>query len=224
MVHQFQASGPFWRITPGRAMAQLPTMFTTATTKFRENLHAVHAQHLGQLANKARANFYSDIKRPAETGEGKGGRRETGNFTFGGSGSAFVGRLIEEGDKIGFGWPDVDQADRSTNFVWRSLEFGLAGHTAGPSARFSELAPYMPIGHHKLPRAFWFTSGDPGSSRLVVGKFGYRQASQRFGRGQQTWGRGIEGKHFLERAWFETAIGNPNKYRPVVQKSFIAFR
>ena len=234
MASKFQASGPFLRIGLG-GVEQLPTLFTKATSNFRENLHAVHAQYLGQLANRARSNFYSSIQRPAESGEGEGSRRETGHFTFGGDGSAFVGRLMEKGNRYGFGWPDVDRADQATNFVWRSLEFGLRGTRNAPSTLYlQDTGSFFPRSHHKLPRAFYFKpGGGPSVDVLVPMKGGrYRQASQRprprwgkpRGPKEQTMGAGIVGRHFLEVSWLETKIGNPEKYDRVVQKSFYAFK
>ena len=232
MASKFQASGPFLRIGLG-GVEQLPTLFTTATTKFRENLHAVHAQHIGQLDRIAHAMFVGSKIRGGETGE-RSGTRETGNFTFGGANSAFQGRLMEKGDTFGFGWPDVDRADQATNFVWRSLEFGLRGTRHGPTARFRETIAggnVFPQGWHQLPRAFYFEGGGPSTSRMVLGRGGGRQAramaqgpKKKMHGYDKTMGAGIGGKHFLEDAWFAARIGNPQNYRSVVQKSFHAFR
>ena len=234
----FQASGGFWRIRASDNWFQIPTMFTVATTEFRENLHAVHARHIRTLDEIAEGIFLSSKIREGETGVRPGGGRmgrQTGRFSFGGRASAFQGRLSEEGKKIGFGWPDIDTADRATEFVWRSLEFGLWGSKHRPEARTQAGSQVMPRGHHELPRRFSFVGGGPKTSTMVIGGGNTRQFSQRHRsvlrttREQEegtdkTIGAGIQGKHFIEGAWEQAKIGDPKRYREVVKKSFRAFR
>jgi len=235
----FQASGEFLRIRPNETLAQLPTALAQSVPKFRENLHAVHAQFIGQLDNRAESIFNASIIRRGERGQGKGGTRDrqTGNFTFGGKSSAFVGILMEKGSRVGFGWPDIDRADAATNRVWRALEFGLSGKRHLPSSKIIDSSVWAG-GIHVLPRAFHFEPGQgPATDRLIPTAGGYRQASQspqRIARRKSwggekstlgmTMGEGFEGKHFIENAWIEMKVGDARRYRPVVQKSFAAFR
>ena len=246
----FGPSGLIFRVSPIHGMVTLPTALAAIPSDWKKNIHAYHANLLGQLAKAGRRRFTEDIKRPAESGEGIGGNRDrqTGKFTFGvRSGGAFVGRLMEENGQEAFGWPDVEHADAVTNYVWRSLEHGLKGTEtsvyrisgAVSTGYFASDVGYMttmPRGVHRLPRAFHFTSSSPASAKLRLGydpsaldPSGNRRKSQDHIRRslgripmKSKYGAGFEGKRFIAGSWGEV-INNQRmigKYDTIIRKSF----
>jgi hypothetical protein len=184
--------------------------------KLDQNTHNSAAASVTYVRNAAEENFLSDIRRPNEQSSHPE-RRETGNFTFGpkDSGSAFQGTVFETSKKglFGFGFPNIQQADSITNFVWRSLEYGLRGTEHEPSALISTSPPF-PTGTHVLPRRYFFTTYQPSSAVLVMPKKFARKGP----RGQDIHkggpGKGIPGKHFIERAWLQSLDRINNKWEP----------
>jgi hypothetical protein len=191
-----------------------------ATRDLLDNIHFVHLGYFSALSNAALRNFESDIQRPMESGEGGGGRRETGNFTFGRrSGGAFVGVFVEPNGKRGalqgFGYPDVDKADAATNGVWRSLEMGLEGRHHLPSTYSDDMFRFRPKGTHIMPKQFYdFTSTSPSEAVLYFG--GKRTRRTRAG-------AGFEGKHFIEKAWMEVTSRIEGDYENIARVAFGAF-
>lgn len=116
-----------------------------------KNMNAYHARQIGVLTQRARQNFEESVTRPNESGA-RVHARMSGRFVFGGDSGTFRGKIINEPstDQYGFGYPDIATADRRTNYVWRTLEFGLAPH---PQAIKH---PFAPIGRAKFPSKFTF--------------------------------------------------------------------
>ncbi len=195
---------------------ELATALAAATRDLGKDAIAVTRAGARYVTGQARLHFLEDIKRPAERGQGAGGRRETGHFTFGGSG-AFVQRDIKISDtEFGFGFPDVAQADARTNFVWRSLEFGLPGtRNRSTYLQFSELSQFFPQGTHKLPRRFKFSSESRSSAVLLVGEGRFRNIRE---------GGGFEGKHFIEKAWQDFFANWTREYDQVTNRAFRAWK
>lgn len=235
---------PFY-VKPDGKTLQLPTLVAQEVPRFRKNLNAVHARRLLDLKNAAQKYFREDIKRPAESGEGKGGRRETSNFTFGTkAGGAFVGNIFQEGNLYGFGYPNIARADAATHFVWRSLEHGLRGTGGTPGGRGNAMANVQvtdtePQGRHLMPRGYFFTTRDPSTSVLRLARTGGAAPTQwnrmrlggkkgrasREGAKRENYGKGIEGKRFIERAWFEVGKTRINQgYRQMLRKSIRVFK
>lgn len=189
-----------------------------ATKNLIDGISNRHVGYFSALSNAALRNFRSDIQRPMESGQGLGGRRQTGNFTFGRrAGGAFVGLLIQpEGKKgavQGFGYPDVDKADAATNGVWRALEMGLSGLNHLPTYYSEEMGRFRPTGDHTLPSRYQFSSPHPSSAYLYLAGPPRKRA-----------GRGFEGKHFIEDAWREVTKNVPEDYESIARKTFGAFR
>ena len=192
-----------------------------ATRDLVDNLHYAHLGYISALSNAALRNFESDIQRPMESGEGGGGRRQTGNFTFGRrSGGAFVGVVVapegRRGSLLGFGYPDVDIADAATNGVWRALEMGLEGKHHLPSAYSDDMYRFQPWGTHIMPQQFYdFTSPHPSQAVLYFG--GKRVRKTRAG-------SGFEGKHFIEKAWMEVTSRIEGDYENIARTAYGAFK
>lgn len=195
---------------------ELATALAAATKDLGKDAIAVTRAGARYVTVQARLHFAEDIKRPAERGEGAGGRRETGHFTFGGSG-AFVQRDIKISDtEFGFGFPDVAQADARTNFVWRSLEFGLPGtRNRSSTLHFAELSQFFPQGTHQLPRRFKFSSDSPSSAVLLLGQGQFRNIRE---------GAGFAGKHFIEQAWNDFFTNWTREYDKVTDRAFRAWK
>lgn len=115
--------------------------------------------------------------------------RETGNFRFG-RGKAFTysqKRLDRQNGVAVLGWPNVEQADRITNGIWRYLETGL------------------PASLHLRPTFVWQTTPqyNPTAARTVGG----RAVSEPGGiyphpvSKNLRQGPGFEGKYFLRDAF-----------------------
>ncbi len=193
--------------------------------RIKKNSVEAAMQNLGTLTRRAEARFAASTLRPGERGVGSGGRRQTGNFTFGTlARGSFTGTVFElEKGVHGFGWPDIDKADAATDYVWRTLEFGLAGTLAnsegvlrGPGhSRFPENAYLVPTGFHRMPRRFMFTSDNPATSYLFLNK----NAPKRMPPG----GAGIEGKHFIEDAFIESIEIMAGRYKKSVLDAVVAF-
>ena len=170
----------------------------------KNNLYST-VRNIGTVSSKAKDLFLSSIIRHGESGQGAGGRRQTGKFMFGkraGAGAAFRGanfELKKGSDVYGFGFPDIAHADKVTEFVWRSLEFGLPGYgnpkggMRGPVALYPENSRLFPKENMRMPRNFEFSSKNTATSYLYFGK-----------RERKPDTRGIEGKHFIEGAWAES--------------------
>lgn len=159
-------------------------------------------------------------RRPKESGHrpdkrmtGTLGRKDFDRFM-----QIYSGKEFGSGTRRGIGWPDVQRADRATDYVWRSLEFGLGLQGTGES------------GEHKLPAKFGFfdesldrsdtakgfrrrykklrpkleSPGGLSSFNPASGKFntGALQPLSNVLRedddGEYRQGRGYTGKHFLE--------------------------
>ncbi len=195
---------------------ELSTALAAATRDLGKDAIAVTRAGARYVTGQARKYFNEEVKRPAERGEGAGGRRETGHFTFGGGG-AFQQRDLKISDtEYGFGFPDVATADAATNFVWRSLEFGLPGTKHSSSyVQFAELSQFFPKGSHLLPRRFRFSSESRAAAVLQVGEGRYRNIRT---------GGGFEGKHFIERAWMDFFANWTREYDKVTDRAFRAWK
>ncbi len=191
-----------------------------AVKDMTKSVHFKHLGYMSALSNAAYRNLYSDIRRPAESGVGSDGRRQTGNFTFGARAKgAFVGvNLTPEGKNgsvQGFGYPDVDRADEATQGVWRALEMGLSGTAHMPSFYSEDMGRYAPTGSHVMPPKYEFSSPDPSSAYLYLG--GKRKRKTRAG-------AGFEGKHFIELAWREVTANVEGDYENIARIAFGAFK
>jgi hypothetical protein len=154
------------------------------------------------LGNRAEQIFYSNPRRPGESGEGAERGRQTDKFTFGGkdqAGNAFYGGTFKVSEhKFGFGYPDVAHADKATNYVWRSLEYGLLSpHSLFGDGTFFHLSESK----HNLPNKYFFTTTAPSTSSLRVLRKGQNTQGQQILKGGEGAGAGFEGKHFIEGAW-----------------------
>lgn len=169
-----------------------------------KNVQQSAARQVGHVVERAKEFFYADIKRPAAPQTD--GSRMTGSFTFG-QGGAFVGRTykMKGGKGYGFGFPDIRQADTQTRFVWRSLEHGLQGTRASSLKGISSpsslgLFFLPPRGTHVLPSRYQWSDGmgkqtvASGTAHLMITKNSPKRDRR---------GSGIEGKHFIERAWLQ---------------------
>ncbi len=194
---------------------QLGTALAAGTKDLNGDIDAALIRARGDVMRRARTHFESDIKRPAESGQGAGGRRQTGRFTFG-EGATFESRDVRISEENrGFGFPDSARADQATKGVWRALEFGLPGtkHDA-QSIRFGGLTQFHITKPHRLPNRYEFSSRNPASAVLQLG-----------GRSRKTrFGAGFEGKHFIERAWIETLEVFTREYKQIGRNAFKQFR
>jgi len=205
-------------------MEEMAHAFQFLPEKIHKSSIESAARNLGTLTRFAEANFKASTKRPGEKGV-RPGIRETGNFEFGTrAGGSFTGTMFElEKGVFGFGWPDIDKADAATNYVWRSLEYGLAGTLAnsrgvmhGPGhSRYPENQHLVPTGFHRMPRKFMFSTDNPRTSFLITKN--YLPAREPPG------GAGIEGKHFIEDAFEEAAEIMIGRYRKSVLDPVAAF-
>lgn len=191
-------------------------------TQVRKNAAAQSARSIGTLSRRADSIFQSNIKRPSESGEHRfrGGGRQTGNFTFGRQqGGTFSGNIFKDKNVIGFGWPNIDKADRSTKGVWRVLEYGLAGTRASsinpirrPQALLPENRHLVPSGVHKMPKGFQFTTKSPATSVMYPARASRSREAA-----------GIEGKHFIEGAWLLTEELFADRFKKSVLDAVAAF-
>jgi hypothetical protein len=195
---------------------ELATALAASTLDMNGEINAVLNNAKGQVVKRARSYFTAETLRPLERGEGQGGRRETTNFTFG-AGGAFQTRTIKiSDDERGFGFPDVATADTATNRVWRSLEFGLPGTKHGASQiHFAQMSQFFPHGTHILPRRFIFSSTVHAAAVLILNKGPKRDSRE---------GGGFEGKHFIERAWFDAIEALTRDFKIVEANAFKAFK
>lgn len=171
----FKGSGLVFVTTQGVSRNTFAIAF--ALQDFSKSLDGFHLRKLGELTSLARSNFEAKVAkgRSGESGRGQGRGRQTGQFTFGSrGGGAFVGVFMKDETTgvSGFGYPNVAIADARTNYVWRTLEFGLRPNpNAVRGARLrrgkTPIAVEAPLGEHKLPARFGFTGPNRTSSRLV---------------------------------------------------------
>lgn len=201
-------------------LVEIASALLAVPAEIEKGVRARNASYLGKISVAAERIFRSSILRPSESGFGAGGRRQTGNFTFGkrsGGGATFQGVQIDLQDgRTGFGFPDVAQADARTDMVWRALEFGLTGenHTSKSlgTPGLNEFLPPKP--KHRLPRRFLFAppSASPARSVMIPGRGNeYRKAPG-----------GIPGKHFIEGAWNEILESMTRDYETVLPEAFRA--
>jgi len=177
------------------------------------------------VMRQAESNFYSSIRRGGETGEGKERGRQTDNFTFGGEGAAFHSSAFTiSKDLFGFGFPFIPDADKRTNYVWRSLEFGLEGKYNEPVS-YLELNELFPTGSHFLPKRFYFTSDDTSSSTLRLPKKGRRKLPPglRMLKSPPIKPGGIQGKHFIENAWISELERMSGRWKRDIEKTIAVF-
>lgn len=202
----------------------------------RETVKSLQGKNLTwqrKLAEAGREYLYADILRPEERGL-RSGSRMTGKFKFGARGSgAFKGFPVSDrkSGQYGFGWPHVPTADARTEYVWRTLEYGLTGtrHSKlhGGILKMENplglLRPYgtefpsvQPEATHIVPKAFTFRPWEPERSGQLIlrrrGKsnlFGSRTNKETGEKAlreniivrRDRQGGGVPAKHFLERAW-----------------------
>ena len=205
-------------------LQEMAHAFQPLPTKIGKKSKEAASRNMGTLTRRAEARFRGSIKRPGEKGV-RGGIRETGHFEFGTSaGGDFVGDLFEaEKGVFGFGWPNIDKADAATNYVWRSLEYGLAGTLAnsrgvlhGPGrSRYPENQHLVPTGFHRMPRKYMFSTDNPRSSFLIQRNY--------FPPKVPPGGAGIEGKHFIEDAFDESLEIMAGRYKRAVLDPIAAF-
>jgi len=195
---------------------QLGTVLAAGTKDLNGDIDKALIRARGAVMRTAARLFREDIKRPAESGQGAGGRRMTGRFTFG-AGKTFESRDVRISDENrGFGFPDWTRADAATQGIWRALEFGLPGteHSA-QSIHFGGLTQFHISKPHRLPQRYEFTTRTPSTAVLRLNTF--RDRDVRFG-------AGFEGKHFIERAWIHTIDSFTREYKQIGLNAFRAFR
>ena len=178
----------------------------------KKNTYQASAANIRTVSRKAEEIFLGSIIRHGESGHDERGR-QTGKFTFSArEGGAFVGSTFQvKKDLFGFGFPKVLTADRKTNFVWRSLEYGLAGSgsPARGKARSESLlgdnSLFPKAKSMRMPERFEFSSKDPTTSYLYIGKRKRKRDTH-----------GITGKHFIEGAWIESLETMTGEYEQSV--------
>ncbi len=197
-------------------MFQLGTLLAAATKDLNGSIDAALVRVRGDVMNRAEDYFRAETKRPAESGEGAGGRRQTGNFTFG-EGATFESREVSiSPENRGFGFPDVSRADSRTSGVWRALEFGLPGtRNSAESIHFSGLTRFHVTKVHRLPERYEFTSFNSQTAVLRLNTPRIRDVRL---------GAGFEGKHFIERAWVDTLQVFTRDYKRIGINAFKAWR
>lgn len=197
-------------------MFQLGTLLAAATKDLNGEINAALVRVRGDVMTRAEDYFRANIKRPAESGEGEGSRRQTGNFTFG-EGSTFESREVSiSPENRGFGFPDVSRADTRTGGIWRALEFGLPGtRNTAESIHFSDLTKFHIKKVHRLPKRYEFTTFNSQTAVLRLNT--PRERDVRFG-------AGFEGKHFIERAWVDTLSVFTRDYKRIGINAFKAWR
>jgi hypothetical protein len=195
--------------------------------EFRKHINEFHGRRIGILTQRARKYFEQDIRRPDESGARRHAR-ETQKFTFGKkAGGAFVGVVINEPatDQYGFGYPDIARADTATNFVWRTLEFGLKPHPAAISH------PFGPVGSARFPTMFTFKPFT-GPGGVLYPRGGRGSGSAAVGTLVTPQGRvikkvahpGIAPKQFITRAFNDVAQTMDKGYRTVVAQTYKDFK
>lgn len=192
--------------------------------EFRKNINAFHGRQIGILSQRARDYFEESVSRPNESGA-RSHARQTGKFGFGQrSGGAFVGVTINEPelDQYGFGYPDIARADRVTNYVWRSLEFGLKPHPGAVRDQFA------PIGVHKFPSSFTFLPfSGPGGVFTPRGKGSGPTGTLVTPRGRvvrRVKAPGWPARLFITRAFNDVAANITDGYQTVVAETYKDFK
>lgn len=195
-------------------------LFKQAIDGFEKDLTKIHAAKAGVAVKASQRFLEATIERPQERGS-----RETKRFTgtlFGPKRRSVKGKAFKEGNKQGFGFPDIRELDRYAKH-WRALEVGLPpgrhfipnGFFVGPNG---ELVP--PTTGAKGDRFFTYRDyKDTVGSRAESKKHGVRQArSQKSLRASMKrpnivttrQGSGIRAKNFL-RDGFREATANISK-------------
>ena len=142
----------------------------------------LNGEHI-RLAKKLKAASYKhfmDHARRDDTSWSAGGtpyrthRRATGKF-FGPREIAFHSVVYDLKTTQGFGWPNIDKADKITDGAWRSLELGL------------------PPGRHRMPPYVWIdregNKAERGEGGVIFAPTGRTAWSNR--------GGGIDAWNFL---------------------------
>lgn len=178
-----------------------PTIYWVHLGMLRKN--GIRNKKTGKIVSIPTASYNSfrnaGRKRPEESGfRGKddGGPRLTGKLgwdTLEEFHKIYRGRLSGSRTQWGeqtIGWPDVPRADRMTEGVWRSLEFGLLPTGAATGAEST----------HVLPKRFQFLHGgytmDPNEESSGKGRFVPRSKA-----GDTRTGSGYRGKEFLRNGF-----------------------
>ena len=198
------------------------TAIQKAEKAIGENASQAAVRAIGTLSQRSKNIFESNKLRPQETGWREGDRM-TGRFGFGrrdADSKAFVGRVFTDDTKpvgrLGFGFPDVAQADAKTNYVWRSLEFGLRGTEHSPSTLSDlvdrSLFPKKPM---KLPKHYYFRPQFKGGGDVM--HLGGPKAPK-------VKPRGIKGKHFIEQAWLQSVPEINNRFERALVAAFDSFK
>ena len=190
---------------------------------FRKNINSYHARQLGILTQRSRQYFEESVSRPNESGA-RSHARQTGKFGFGQkSGGAFVGLTINDpdNDQYGFGYPDIAKADSATNYVWRSLEFGLKPHPGAVRDQFG------PIGQHKFPSRFTFLPFSGGGVFTPRGKGSGPSGTLVTPRGRivkRVKAPGWPARLFITRAFNDVAGNITEGYNTVVAQTYKDFK
>ena len=223
--------------------------FEKAARKIDDALLGANTRLLGTIGERAKSNLRQSILRPAESGitedaNGKDRNRQTKKFTFGTRGSkgggAFVGTTYAGKNEVGFGYPDIAQADRRTKGIWRVLEFGL-GSRAGqpqpgisaPAIGLSLAARYGSRGKAMLPQRFGFTSPNPSTAQLVVIQgpavaggaiyeqlFKTKQRRKNVAKKKRVTPKGQFGKFFLTRAVDDVVVEARKEYERIPTEAY----
>ena len=207
---------------------RMSTAIQALPVNLKKNTQQSAVRAVGTIGRLAASNFHGSIRRPGEQGEGTERGRKTGKFTFGNkdSGAAFHGSVFEVNKGLfGFGYPFIPHADARTDYVWRSLEYGLPGTRNAATTLLGD-ASLFPKGEHKLPRRFYFSTPSPSSAILVIPKKFARKGSQKqkiLKGGSSNPGAGFEGKHFIEEAWIEMREKLPEKWRQDIVATVATF-
>ena len=207
------------------------TAIQAAERDIEKNTKQAAVRAIGTLSHRSKSIFESNKERPQESGW-RPEDRMTGRFGFGrrdADSKAFVGRVFTDDSKrLGFGFPDVAQADAKTNYVWRSLEFGLKGSKHEPTT-ISDLVgeSFFPTKPMRLPNSFYFRprfkgveggrSTGPGRSPDDVMHLGGP-----FKRTKRP--KGIKGKHFIEQAWISSTPEITKRFEKAIVSAFDSFK
>lgn len=208
-------------------------VFNYGTKKFQKGVnqeHANSARHFYDYGNKL---IEKDRKRPQERGN-RPGDRETGNIRFG-KGEAF-GSFNSEFDNVGIAtisFVDINHADNLTNYVWRSVNYGLGGTEYPAPAN-----EHAPLGEHWLPKFFQFGKGEKFRSRsfyrrgkeIEISPFDrafqrtrgvFKPTSRGKNSGEGRLGKGFEGHYWVEKAIEDTIDRLPRRYERIIVDSYV---
>jgi len=209
--------------------------------KLQKNLLQSHVRQLGTWARWAEQEFDKAPRaRPQEMGiraEGEvpGQGRQTKNFTFGSARShASMSGVLppprKGGLQMSFGFPDVERADRMTKGAWRSQEFGQSAGGATTEAEgvtiYEAAGSPFPLGKtpHRLPLKWKYVDrnavkGGPRAWKkaAAVGEEGVLVPLSRKG---GRFGRGYEGKHFIQAAANRLQTHLKGEYQQVMAQAW----